>query len=1060
MADSSSVHDTSVRQPLLTIKPQQNLIIDLTPFVYELYMLYVVECLKYSPLVDALTKVEVVPMSFLSLVYSTAFYNKTNEHIHFELHDEKVSISKSRFCALIGRSQDQSLGLSERSAGSDGASKAFMTVLYGLYNGLNLDYGTIIWQQLVQSLVSSSKHSEISCGRFWTIITKWAMDRNRVPIMADSLLSSIATFHTTKIIVTDPTKFTYIGSIPETMLGCISASSKLLQQYRKRKSVGPRDLIPSMLRSIEEGDKPAKRGKKPESQKKPTRRLILQSSSDSDSEYVPPKQKNAPSSDSENESSDEEASGRGDTPPRSPTPEIPVRSLPSSPPSVTIPASIPPISQTTASQPFTSIPIPTPIFTNTTSTTTTKPTFTIPKPPATEPTFTTEPPHTTEPPRTTETPVTTEPPPSSKPLSQTPSTETTPILGGEDLEFDSTYFSPYRVQSEDDDDEPITKCHLKAINDKLDQLLSSSSSGAYSNVVLKALFSSLVAEHSASLSDAAKAIEASTSQCQQTSCAVDASTQECKEATTKVDKLVSDAHIFLDSLQAVAAKNAATVNSSVETLQSDCSKVEAARLAIEQANDKFHANVNERLTQLQADLAMENGIMDELAKRTTQLKLQTHKLQTATAKIDDLKSEREISSDKLRPTLDVLSRIEGVLVTGVQPQQGGEEVSNPKEKVQPPPSTSKPSAKPKDNVASVSNKEKKKKKIGDDDTDHEDDDVYAENPKNPFQKVKTSEKDLEESVKKHQAELEQKRKEVELLEKTKALFLVWTKDSLQRCAIDEPAILWLEPIISFSLDNSKDAQFDMPITRKAFIFHCFNSTAAIPSPDPKSFELITSSKEEEIPRIVVDQVFGDTQKFEKVTNEKGEHYLETNTVVYPNFKCTDDVIFPNQVFVTTGNVENIKPELKKMIEEDNSKTTEEDHAVDAEVHAPDNHIPEFAKLTDESTSTSQQSESMQNSPVEGEQLDSNTLNNEEHSFEGEKDQMNAKVEGEHVVEGEHNFDDACSNAGSENEEIYEDAPLEFDPSYPPTEKWTRDHLKDQNFIADYDDDSEGTMQAV
>ena len=39
--------------------------------------------------------------------------------------------------------------------------------------------------------------------------------------------------------------------------------------------------------------------------------------------------------------------------------------------------------------------------------------------------------------------------------------------------------------------------------------------------------------------------------------------------------------------------------------------------------------------------------------------------------------------------------------------------------------------------------------------------------------------------------------------------------------------------MSFGLDNSKDAQFDMPITRKAFIFHCFNSTVAIPSPDPK-----------------------------------------------------------------------------------------------------------------------------------------------------------------------------------------------------------------------------------
>ena len=73
-----------------------------------------------------------------------------------------------------------------------------------------------------------------------------------------------------------------------------------------------------MVRSIEEADKPAKRGKKTETnkeanvtkptkgqtpkkrnldkadplqpkQKKPTRRLVLQSSSDSDSEYVPSK---------------------------------------------------------------------------------------------------------------------------------------------------------------------------------------------------------------------------------------------------------------------------------------------------------------------------------------------------------------------------------------------------------------------------------------------------------------------------------------------------------------------------------------------------------------------------------------------------------------------------------------------------------------------------------------------------------------------------------------------------------------------------------------------------
>ena len=47
-------------------------------------------------------------------------------------------------------------GLAERVAGSDGASKGFMDILSGLYNGINLDYGSLIWSQLVQSLNSSS----------------------------------------------------------------------------------------------------------------------------------------------------------------------------------------------------------------------------------------------------------------------------------------------------------------------------------------------------------------------------------------------------------------------------------------------------------------------------------------------------------------------------------------------------------------------------------------------------------------------------------------------------------------------------------------------------------------------------------------------------------------------------------------------------------------------------------------------------------------------------------------------------------------------------------------
>ena len=68
------------------------MIIALTPFLYDSYMLYVVECLKYSPLVVALTRYEAVPMSLLSQVYSSASYDKNKERIYFQIHNKKASI--------------------------------------------------------------------------------------------------------------------------------------------------------------------------------------------------------------------------------------------------------------------------------------------------------------------------------------------------------------------------------------------------------------------------------------------------------------------------------------------------------------------------------------------------------------------------------------------------------------------------------------------------------------------------------------------------------------------------------------------------------------------------------------------------------------------------------------------------------------------------------------------------------------------------------------------------------------------------------------------------------
>ncbi|CAH1431384.1 unnamed protein product [Lactuca virosa] len=759
-------------------------------------------------------------------------------------------------------------GLSERVAGSDGASKAFMTLLYGLYYGINMDYGSILWTQLVQSLTSSSRYSEISCGRFWTLVTQWAMEKFHIPVMADSLKSSIATFHRTKIIVSDPTKFLFISLIPETMYHCVSGESKLIREYKKLPPTGPRQLTPEMQRSLDAADKPAKRGKKGDQRKNekegpsskaamPKKRKSEQAApfaykkrkikkkapkpkapSSSDSEYVPFDQQ--PERESSNsEHSQDESSLRGDSPPPSPADQVNRNSPPSSPTRsvpITIAPCPPPIFSTTV----TSKPIPTPLFIKITTTTTTP----------TEPQVRVNVSDTGAPTSGTETPIT------SKPLSPPHSNESDTVIGGEDADFDSFYFSPYRVQSDDDDDAPVTKRHLKDLNEKLDKLIASASSSStteYIEAAVKALFSTLVKEHQDSIEKATKA--------------VDASTTSCQKAAENVDKIIYDAQVFLDSLQAAAQKNANMVNATIKdlttTLQEEHKHFESIRKGIQADNAEFVSSVKARLDQLQTGLAVESKVMDELDRRTAQLKTQTLKLTLATKEIDDLKSERAVIkscvgdvhslfsnlleahdsvltltvprhlAEKLRPALEILSRIEGVPGTVVPPKQGGEASQG-----QPPqPPTSKPiqissqlkvTTEPKGNEASGSSvKDKNKKIVSDSDEEETEEDAL---------KRKQRDREIDENLRiaREEEERERKRKEShDALESRETLFPSWTLEKLLKEAIESPSTHWLEPVISFDRENSRDSQFDMLITRKAFVFHCFEPIAIVPCPDPK-----------------------------------------------------------------------------------------------------------------------------------------------------------------------------------------------------------------------------------
>ncbi|XP_052627004.1 uncharacterized protein LOC111900825 [Lactuca sativa] len=371
-----------------------------------------------------------------------------------------------------------------------------------------------------------------------------------------------------------------------------------------------------------------------------------------------------PNSDNDEEDEEEEIqhheSPRGTTPPHSPTPTKPlndkVPTPPPSPPKTIVPTLVapippPPTSQTTTfvppPPPVSSIPISTtpltpPIFSQ--ATTTTIPTTIITEPPVNF--------NISDMGADTEA----EPPVISKPFSPSPSTDSGDTLGGDNVEFDSTYYSPYRLPTDDDEESHVSRQQLQSIVDKLDQLLASKKS--YHDVVLKD---------------------------------------------------------FMDT-------------------------------------------------------AFEQWCFVEIRNSKT--------------------------------------RGEGAHAT------------QPKVTVK---------TEPKGSKASGSSNQDKKKGLDDDSDEKEETIVEA-------LKRKKRDKELDETlqVAKEAEERERKNKaEQDAINCKKALFPLWTRETLIKEAIEFPSMYWLEPVASFDCENSRDSQFDMPITRKTFKFHCFDSTVPVPFPHPK-----------------------------------------------------------------------------------------------------------------------------------------------------------------------------------------------------------------------------------
>ncbi|KAL7585994.1 hypothetical protein Lser_V15G44225 [Lactuca serriola] len=249
----------------------------LNPSKYPEPLQIMVECMKCSFLSRALSTAKEVPMRIVTLAFTTAIVNKVNDTVSFQLQGGKrTTISKKNFAKLLclptqgpyvtPTSEDlidmfNSMGhepymkklsefkksklpavwsllfgfilrgLTSRACGLDAARREVLSLMYGLYKGVNVDFATVLWGDFVDSIKHSKRETELSAHRFWGLIVSQAYEFHKIPIEESEIPKMV--IHQISI----PTKvnqshFSFVGQIPEEMLSLIKCPSKILDQYR------------------------------------------------------------------------------------------------------------------------------------------------------------------------------------------------------------------------------------------------------------------------------------------------------------------------------------------------------------------------------------------------------------------------------------------------------------------------------------------------------------------------------------------------------------------------------------------------------------------------------------------------------------------------------------------------------------------------------------------------------------------------------------------------------------------------------------------------------------
>ncbi|CAI9270546.1 unnamed protein product [Lactuca saligna] len=489
---------------------------------------------------------------------------------------------------------------------------------------------------------STTRHNEILCAQFWSLILRKAILKHNILVMQDPLAFSVSTSHTTGIIMGDNSKFLFTGSMLDVRFPDVPASRKIPEGFRKLNASGPLYTAkpsPKTRKAPAVSSTAAPKRRKWPARKKnfPTpsesagskyeTELDIQIEEDQPVRHV--EEENVrieePPICNEGENTNTELTQTLNDYVPSPPPLRKTTSIP-----ITIALFPPPIS----SSQQTSVPLSTPIFTDSTILPTTLATltvsFNVSATGAKTLGFST---HVS---------------PATYPIR----IDDPDMIFGDDNDDDLGGFtySAFQIRTAREDEATVIQGLLMSLHEKLDNLFLASKdsfSEAYSKAVVENMFERITKDHTDNVEKMNKAVTASAI--------------VCKTAAEKVDKLIFDTTVFNEAYQTTYNNNTIFVNASLQNLgtifKAEKDNWQNLYTGLQNEHELFQTSITLQITKHQSDLAMESKVMDALTRKTEMVKVMDLKLENAKKKVKDLLSEKVIMKSCISNVAGLLSDI-------------------------------------------------------------------------------------------------------------------------------------------------------------------------------------------------------------------------------------------------------------------------------------------------------------------------------------------------------------------------------------------------------------------